>query len=71
MREKSLINGSPYFQEVVQVRYWTSNKSSKHIFFKRLFRRYQKIIDTTFAAIIIGAMFLTGVWFFLVQLAGY
>jgi len=69
MREKSLIYGSPYLQEVFQVRCWIPVKSSKHEFFKRLFRRYQNIIDTTLAAIIIGTMFLIGVWSFLVQLA--
>lgn len=69
MREKSLINGSPYFQEVFQIRCWIPVKSSKQVFFKRLFRRYQNVIDTTVAAIIIGTMFLIGMWSFLVQLA--
>ena len=70
MKEKSITNNSPYFQETTfQLQCWTPVRGSKQGFFKRLLRRYQKEIDATFAATLIGAMFLIGIWCFLIQLA--
>lgn len=72
MKEKSFVNSSsPYFHKTFQLRYLPSVKCGNRGFLKRLLRRYQKEIDTTCAAMIIGTMFLIGIWRFLVQLAEY
>jgi hypothetical protein len=71
MKEKNFITTGPYFQETFQLRCWTPVKNNKQTFVKRLIKRYQKTIDTTFAITLIGTMFLIGIWCFLVQLAEY
>lgn len=72
MKEKSFINsGSSYFHKTFQLRSLPSVKCSNRGFLKRLLKRYQKEIDTTCAAMIIGTMFLIGIWQFLIQLAEY
>jgi hypothetical protein len=71
MKGKNFTNSSSYFHEAFQIRCWRPVKNSKQAFLKRLIRRYQKTIDTTFSITIIGTMFLIGIWCFLVQLAEY
>lgn len=71
MKEKNFTNSGPYFHEAFQLQCWTPVRKNNQSFFKRLIRRYQKTIDTTLATTIIAAMFLIGIWCFLVQLSEY
>ena len=71
MKEKMIINGSHYLQNSLQIRCWTPVKKRKQGILKRLLRDYQKEIDATLAAAVIGIMFVIGMWCFLVQLAEY
>lgn len=69
MKEKFVVSGSHFFQGTFQLRCWTPVSRNRQSILKCLLRRYQKVIDVTFAVTIIGTMILIGIWRFLVQLA--
>ena len=71
MKEKSIANASNYFQQIIQLQCRIPIRERKQSLLKHLIKHYQKALDVTFAATIIGAMFLIGIWYFLVQLAEY
>ena len=71
MKEKSSVNGNYCFQSILRSGCWVPVRSRRQKSFKRLVARYQKEIDVTLAITVIGLMFLTGIWSFLVQLAEF
>ena len=69
MKEKSIINGNQYFQEILPLGCWAPSSVRKQGGIKRLLRRYQKEIDLLLVISALGLMFLAGIWTFLVELA--
>lgn len=74
MKKKNCIGQNHYLQAAFPIppgswAQFRSNNNPNSL--KRLFRRYQKVIDTTLATMAIGLMFLGGIWIFLVQLAEF
>jgi len=70
VKGKNYISRKQYGQGSLQSAIKVSNRFRKQNIMKRLLGRYQKEIDVTLATACIGVMFLTGIWSFLVQLAG-
>ena len=72
MKEKNFSNFSnPCFPKTFQPRCLMPIRKGSQGVVKRLFKRYEKEIDTICAVILIGIMFLVGIWYFLVQLSEY
>ena len=71
MKKKISISQNHYFLEVLSTGCWTQAYRKKQNPLKRLFKRYQKGLDTALASLAIGLMRLTGIWIFLIQLAEF
>lgn len=69
MKEKIIINGNQYFQEILPLGCWAPSRGRKQGVLKRLLNRYQKEIDLLVVISALGLMFLAGIWTFLVELA--
>ncbi len=71
MNKKISIRQNHCLQEALPTGYLTQCYRPRQNPLKRLLKRYQKKIDTALASLAIGLMFLTGIWFFLTQLAEF
>ncbi|MBU0961220.1 MAG: hypothetical protein KKD01_02010 [Proteobacteria bacterium] len=71
MKKSNRISQHHYLQQALPAGCWAQVNRNKNNSLKRLLKRYQKKIDTAFAAMAIGLMFLTGIWVFLIQLAEF
>jgi hypothetical protein len=71
MKEKSIISGNHYFQEILPLGCWAPVCRKKKSMVRRLGKRYQKGVDLVVAVLAVGVMFLVGIWVFLVELAEY
>ena len=71
MKEKSIISGNQYFQEILPLGCWTPVGQKKQSLVKRMVKRYQKGVDLLLTVSAVGLMFLLGIWLFLVELAEF
>lgn len=71
MKEKTIISGNPYLQEMLPSGCWAPVSRKKQSVVKRMLKQYQEGVNLLLAVSAIGLMFLAGIWIFLVELAEF
>ncbi len=72
MKRKDLVSGERCLAGGLQAVYWAVPRPEWHrksVLWKGVLRRYRKQLTILLSVIIIGSVFLLGMWCFLVQLA--